>query len=265
MVTPMETTLAEGAGASSDDPRGRSHAASTRSASEPRPASAAKAREATETTREVTVATVLRAGYPRHAMARDANAAEPRRCSWVSGPNADARMTQYHDEEWGVPVHDDRKLFEMLILEGAQAGLSWRTILNKREGYRRAFDGFDVKKIARYDERRVAKLLLDEGIVRNRLKVQATVGNARALPELVREHGSLDAFVWSFVGGAPIVRGARAAVPARTAESDALSKALLAHGFRFVGSTIVYAFMQACGLVDDHDRTCFRAAPLRAR
>jgi DNA-3-methyladenine glycosylase I len=168
-------------------------------------------------------------------------------------------MTRYHDEEWGVPVHDDRKLFEMLILEGAQAGLSWRTILNKRDGYRRAFDGFDAAKIARYDGRRVRRLLLDEGIVRNRLKVQATIGNAKALPALAREHGSLDAFVWSFVGNEPLVRRARAPLPARTAESDALSKALLAHGFRFVGSTIVYAFMQACGLVNDHDRTCFRA------
>ena len=172
-------------------------------------------------------------------------------------------MTRYHDEEWGVPVHDDRKLFEMLILEGAQAGLSWRTILNKRENYRRAFDAFDAAKIARYDVRRVRRLLLDEGIVRNRLKVQATITNARALKALTLDHGSLDAFVWSFVGGAPIVRRASAPVPARTEKSDALSKAFASHGFRFVGTTIVYAFMQACGLVDDHDRACFRASPSR--
>jgi DNA-3-methyladenine glycosylase I len=194
-------------------------------------------------------------------MPRDAILREPRRCAWADG--GDPLMTRYHDDEWGVPVHDDRKLFEMLILEGAQAGLSWRTILNKRENYRRAFDGFDVAKIARYDARRVQRLLLDEGIVRNRLKVQSTITNARALRDLVREHGSLDAFVWAFVGGKPILRRARAPIQARTEQSDALSKALIAHGFRFVGSTIVYAFMQACGLVDDHDHTCFRAGSSR--
>jgi DNA-3-methyladenine glycosylase I len=173
-------------------------------------------------------------------------------------------MLQYHDEEWGVPVHDDRKLFEMLTLEGAQAGLSWMTILRKREAYKRAFDDFDVAKIARYDARRVARLLLDEGIVRNRLKVQSTVSNARALRDLTREHGSLDAFVWSFVGGkARVRRPGPGQTPSRTPESDALSKALIAKGFRFVGSTIVYAFMQACGLVDDHQRGCFRAKPRR--
>ena len=175
-------------------------------------------------------------------------------------------MLQYHDEEWGVPVHDDRELFEMLTLEGAQAGLSWMTILRKRAAYKRAFDDFDAAKIARYDARRVARLLLDEGIVRNRLKVQSTVSNARALRDLTREHGSLDAFVWSFVGGKPIVRRpGPGETPSRTPESDALSKALLAHGFRFVGSTIMYAFMQACGLVDDHDRRCFRARPASKR
>jgi DNA-3-methyladenine glycosylase I len=173
-------------------------------------------------------------------------------------------MVQYHDEEWGVPVHDDRKLFEMLILEGAQAGLSWTTILRKRAGYRRAFDDFDVAKIARYDARRVGRLLLDEGIVRNRLKVQATVTNARALADLTREHGSLDAFVWSFVDGKPKVRRpGPGETPSRSPESDALSKALMKCGFRFVGSTIMYAFMQACGLVDDHQRGCFRAKPRR--
>jgi DNA-3-methyladenine glycosylase I len=180
------------------------------------------------------------------------------RCKWATG---DPLMVRYHDEEWGVPVHDDRRLFEMLILEGAQAGLSWRTILHKREGYRRAFDGFDAKKIARYDAARVARLMNDEGIVRNRLKIESTVSSARSLLEIQRGGGSLDAIVWSFVGGAPkVTRPASfAEVPARTAESDALSKALKKLGFRFVGSTIVYAFMQACGLVDDHQRSCFRA------
>jgi DNA-3-methyladenine glycosylase I len=187
---------------------------------------------------------------------------EPFRCGWVG---EDPLSIRYHDEEWGVPVHDERKLFEMLVLEGAQAGLSWMTILRKRENYRRAFDGFDPDKIARYDARRAARLMLDEGIVRNRLKIESTISNARALPALRRAHGSLDAFVWSFVGGVPRTRGPRDAVPAKTAESDALSKALRKQGFRFVGSTIMYAFMQACGLVDDHDRRCFRARPASRR
>jgi DNA-3-methyladenine glycosylase I len=188
----------------------------------------------------------------------------PRRCQWVSD---DPLSIAYHDEEWGVPVHDDRELFEMLTLEGAQAGLSWMTILRKRPGYRRAFDNFDTEKIARYDARRVGRLMLDEGIVRNRLKIQATITNARALRELRREHGSLDAFVWSFVGGMPRVNAPRSLseIPPRSPQSDALSKALLAHGFRFVGSTICYAFMQACGLVDDHERSCFRARRKPAR
>ena len=156
----------------------------------------------------------------------------------------------------------------MLVLEGAQAGLSWMTILRKREGYRRAFDGFDPEAVARYDRRRIARLLRDEGIVRNRLKVASAVENARALLRLRSEGTSLDAFVWSFVGGAPLVNRPRSLreTPARTAESDALSEALRERGFRFVGSTIVYAFMQACGLVDDHVRGCFRArgGPRRA-
>ena len=181
---------------------------------------------------------------------------EPVRCAWVG---RDPLAIRYHDDEWGVPVHDDRTLFEMIVLEGAQAGLSWMTILRKRDNYRRALDGFEAVKIARYDARRVERLLLDEGIVRNRLKIASTISNARALAVLQGEHGSLDAFVWSFVAGAPLVRGARTSVPARTTESDALSKALRRYGFRFVGSTIMYAFMQACGLVDDHDRRCFRA------
>lgn len=181
-----------------------------------------------------------------------------KRCSWAGD---DPLMIRYHDEEWGVPVHDDRKLFEMLVLEGAQAGLSWTTILRKRESYRRALHGFDPKKIARYGEADVARLMGDEGIVRNRLKIASTIGNARAFLAIQKSHGSFDAFVWSFVGGAPIVNRPRAGagVPARTAESDALSKALLKSGFKFVGSTIMYAFMQACGLVDDHAAECFRA------
>jgi DNA-3-methyladenine glycosylase I len=185
------------------------------------------------------------------------------RCPWAG---EDPAMIRYHDEEWGVPVHDDQRLFEMLTLEGAQAGLSWSTILRKREGYRRAFDGFDVRKVARYDARRIARLLGDVGIVRNRLKVQSTVSNARAFLEVQREHGSFDAFVWSFVVGVPHMRRpvSLARVPARTPESDALSKALLERGFRFVGSTILYAFMQACGLANDHVRGCFRAQRPRA-
>ncbi len=187
-----------------------------------------------------------------------------RRCAWVSD---DPLMIRYHDEEWGTPVHDDRKLFEFIVLEGAQAGLSWSTILRKRANYARAFDGFDVKKIARYDARRVARLLEDEGIVRNRLKIASTIDNAKAVLALEREGGSLDALVWSFVGGEPMVRRPRSLseVPAKTPESDALSKALKARGFRFVGSTIVYAFMQACGLVDDHSAGCFRVTRTKRR
>jgi DNA-3-methyladenine glycosylase I len=182
-----------------------------------------------------------------------------RRCGWASD---DGAMAAYHDGEWGVPVRDDAGLFEMLTLEGAQAGLSWRTILNKREGYRRAFDGFDPRKVARYDARRIARLMQDEGIVRNRLKIESTVSNARVLLQLQRGGGSLSAVAWQAVGGKPRVNRPRslADVPPKTAESDALSKTLKKLGFRFVGSTVVYAFMQACGLVDDHVRTCFRAA-----
>lgn len=181
------------------------------------------------------------------------------RCSWAGD---DPEMVRYHDEEWGVPVHDDRRLFEMLTLEGAQAGLSWRTILHKRSGYRAAFAGFDPAKVARFDARKVNALLAAPGIVRNRLKIESTISNAKALLALQREEGSLDALVWSFVGGASRVNrpASPRAIPSRTAESDALSKALKKRGFRFVGSTIIYAFMQACGLVDDHAATCFRAA-----
>jgi DNA-3-methyladenine glycosylase I len=183
--------------------------------------------------------------------------AEPRRCSWAG---TDPRMIAYHDEEWGVPVHDDRLLFEFLTLEGAQAGLSWSMILNKREAYREAFANFDPARVARFDRRRVERLLTNASIVRNRLKIESTVSNARAFLDVQREHGTFDRFVWSFVGGAPRVNRWRSlrSVPPRTPESDALSKALAQRGFRFVGSTICYAFMQATGLVNDHVVTCFR-------
>ncbi len=176
------------------------------------------------------------------------------RCPWPTKPLDIA----YHDTEWGVPLHDDRALFELLILEGAQAGLSWSTILAKRENYRRAFDGFDVEKISRYGSRKVASLLADAGIVRNRLKIAATIANARAFLAVQKEFSTFDRYLWNFVGGRPIVnrRRARADVPARSRESDALSKDLLKRGFKFVGTTICYAFMQASGMVNDHLVTC---------
>jgi DNA-3-methyladenine glycosylase I len=169
-------------------------------------------------------------------------------------------MVAYHDEEWGVPSHDDRHLFEMLTLEGAQAGLSWSTILRKREGYRKAFAGFDAAKVARFRPNDVERLLADPGIVRNRLKVESTVENARRVLELQAEHGSLDAYLWAFVDGTPIVNARRslAEVPAATPLAKTLSKELKKRGFRFVGPTIVYAFMQAVGMVDDHTVGCFR-------
>jgi DNA-3-methyladenine glycosylase I len=179
------------------------------------------------------------------------------RCRWaLRSPEEIA----YHDEEWGVPVHDDRRLFEFLILEGAQAGLSWTTILKKRQAYRRAFDRFDPGKVARYDARRIRVLLADPGIVRNRLKIESAVGNARAFLDVRREFGTFDAYVWRFVGGKPKVNSRRRPVdvPARTPESDAMSADLKKRGFRFVGSTICYAFMQAVGMVNDHAVTCFR-------
>jgi DNA-3-methyladenine glycosylase I len=184
------------------------------------------------------------------------------RCPWAG---EDPLYVAYHDEEWGVPLHDDRRLFEMLILEGAQAGLSWFTILRKRESYRRAFDGFDASRIARYTEKRQAKLLEDAGIVRNRQKIAATIGNARAFLDVVAERGSFDAYLWDFVGGKPRINRFRAIadVPARTAESDALSKDLAKRGFKFVGSTICYAYMQAIGMVNDHLTSCPRHAELR--
>jgi len=176
----------------------------------------------------------------------------PQRCGWAKTPLGIA----YHDAEWGVSVHDDRVLFEFIILEGAQAGLSWETILKKREGYRRAFHGFDPVKVARM--KNLSRLMQDEGIVRNRLKIESTVTNARAFLAVQKEFGSFDAYVWRFVGGKPIVRRS-GRIPARTPESDALSKDLLKRGFKFVGSTICYAFMQAVGMADDHVKACFRA------
>ena len=179
-----------------------------------------------------------------------------KRCAWIS----DEPMLRYHDEEWGVPVRDDRLLFEHLMLDGFQAGLSWRTILNKRENFRRAFDGFDPDKIARYDKRKVQRLLADPGIVRNRQKIAATIGNARAYLELQDEVGSFGTFLWQFVGGEPKQNAWKTLkqLPASTKESDAMSKALKQRGFKFVGSTICYAFMQAAGLVNDHIVSCFR-------
>jgi DNA-3-methyladenine glycosylase I len=178
----------------------------------------------------------------------------PRRCGWARTPLGIA----YHDAEWGVPVHDDRVLFEFLILEGAQAGLSWETILNKRDAYRKAFSGFDPARVARFTAARVDKLLADPGIVRNRLKIQSAITNAKAFLEVQREFGSFDAYVWQFVGGKPRVNRPGAQVPATTPESDALSKDLSKRGFKFVGSTIMYAFMQAVGMVNDHAADCFR-------
>lgn len=187
---------------------------------------------------------------------------ERQRCPWADG---DPAMVRYHDEEWGVPAHDEAHLFEMLTLEGAQAGLSWRTVLSKRDAYRKAFAGFDPARVARFGERDVARLMSDAGIVRNKLKISSTIDNAKAIVQL-RKAGSLDALLWSFVGGAPIVHApaSLSQVPATTAESNAMSKALKARGFRFVGPTICYALMQACGLVDDHVKGCFRAARSRA-
>jgi DNA-3-methyladenine glycosylase I len=181
----------------------------------------------------------------------------PSRCQWATTPLGIA----YHDTEWGVPVHDDRVLFEFVTLEGAQAGLSWETILRKRDAYRRAFAAFDPAKVARFTTARIERLLEDPGIVRNRLKVESTVGNAKAFLAIQEEFGSFDAYVWRFVGGKPKVNRPRSMkdVPVRTPESDALSKDLAKRGFKFVGSTICYAFMQAVGMVDDHAAGCFKA------
>jgi DNA-3-methyladenine glycosylase I len=178
---------------------------------------------------------------------------------------SDPLYLAYHDTEWGVPLHDDRRLFEMLVLEGAQAGLSWITILRKREAYRRAFDAFDPREVARYDGRRIRSLLADPGIVRNRLKIESAVKNACAFLQVVDEAGSFDAYVWQFVGGRPRLNAWKAHndIPARTDESDAMSRDLRKRGFSFVGSTICYAFMQATGMVNDHVVDCFRYRGLR--
>ena len=185
-----------------------------------------------------------------------------KRCTWCAGSDLQAA---YHDREWGVPVHDDRKLFEFLILEGAQAGLSWDTILQKRENYRRAFAGFDPRKVARFDRRRRAALMKNPGIVRNRLKIESAVTNAQAFLAVQREFGSFDRYIWRFVGGKSLRNRRRSMkdVPAFTPESDAMSKDLKKRGFRFVGSTICYAFMQATGLVNDHLLTCFHYRRIR--
>ena len=187
----------------------------------------------------------------------------PTRCPWAG---ADPLYQRYHDTEWGIPAHDDRHLFEMLVLEGAQAGLAWITILRKREGYREAFDGFDPVAVSRYDGRRVARLLENEKIVRNRLKVRSTVGNAKAFLQIQDEHGSFDAYIWRFVDGHPKVNRWKrlGAIPADTPESQAMSKDLKRRGFKFVGPTICYAFMQATGMVNDHLVDCFRYEQLRS-
>jgi DNA-3-methyladenine glycosylase I len=185
------------------------------------------------------------------------------RCRWAGF--TDPQMIEYHDTEWGVPVHDDNTLFEFLILEGAQAGLSWSTILHKRDNYRKAFNNFDPKKVARYTDVKLAQLLLNPGIVRNRLKVAATVINAQKFLEVQKEAGSFDAYIWKFVDGKPLRNkfGALDPVPAHTEQSDAMSKDLQKRGFKFVGSTICYAFMQATGMVNDHSTDCFRYSQVR--
>jgi DNA-3-methyladenine glycosylase I len=190
----------------------------------------------------------------------DPSTSKAKRCHWAASP----LMIEYHDREWGVPVHDDRTLFEFLILEGAQAGLSWETILKKRDNYRAAFDNFDARKVALYGRAKTRELLANAGIVRNRLKIDAAVSNAKAFLALQNEFGSFDRYIWQFVKGKPAGNSRRASwrPPARTAESDRMSKDLRKRGFRFVGSTICYAFMQAVGMVNDHSRDCFRAKQL---
>jgi DNA-3-methyladenine glycosylase I len=186
------------------------------------------------------------------------------RCPWLSPRPPDDPMVRYHDDEWGVPLHDDTALFELLTLEGAQAGLTWELVLRRREGYRRAFAGFDFERIASYDDDDTARLLADSGIVRNRAKIAATIGNARAFIEVRSEFGSFDAYVWRFVEGRPVVNHLEGLsdYPAQTAESQALSKGLQRRGFRFAGPTICYAFMQAAGLVNDHVIGCYRHSEL---
>lgn len=185
------------------------------------------------------------------------NTSDTQRCSW---PASNALMLAYHDEEWGVPLHDDRKLFEFIILDAFQAGLSWQTIINKRENFRAAFDGFDPVKIAAWDANKVEELLLNPGIIRNKLKIAATINNAKVFLRLQKECGSFDKYIWQFTGGKTITNTWKTPkeIPARTAESDAMSEALRKQGFKFVGSTICYAFMQAAGMVNDHLTSCFR-------
>lgn len=185
---------------------------------------------------------------------------EPIRCFWATTPT----MIEYHDREWGVPQHDDRVLFEFLILEGAQAGLSWSTILNKREAYRKAFSNFDPARVAKYDSQKVKALLANEGIVRNKLKIAATIANAQAFLKVQKEFGSFNAYVWKFIGGKPKINkiASMKQLPASTPESEAMSKDLLKRDFRFVGPTICYAFMQAVGMVNDHNTSCFRYSEL---
>lgn len=187
-----------------------------------------------------------------------------KRCGWAEGSDW---MIAYHDREWGVPVHDDRKLFEYMVLDAFQAGLSWAIVLNKREAFRKALDNFEAEKIARYTTRKIERLLGDSGIIRNRQKIRATVDNARAFLQIQEESGSFDIFIWQFVGGVPRHNAWKTMrqIPARTAESDRMSKALKARGFTFVGSTICYAFMQAAGMVNDHLVTCFRHAEVRVQ
>jgi DNA-3-methyladenine glycosylase I len=185
------------------------------------------------------------------------------RCPWCLGFD---QYVHYHDQEWGVPVHDDHKHFEFLILEGAQAGLSWSTVLRKREAYRKAFADFDPVKVSKFNEKKLEKILQDPGIVRNRLKVYSAVNNAKKFLEVQKEFGSFDKYIWGFVGGKPIVnkRKGMGDIPPTTPESDALSKDLIKRGFKFVGTTIIYAHMQACGLVNDHQLTCFRYSETKA-
>jgi DNA-3-methyladenine glycosylase I len=196
------------------------------------------------------------AGAPPHKMTQHADT--PKRCEWVSGDNA--LMIRYHDQEWGVPVHDDAKHFEFLVLEGAQAGLSWSIVLNKREGYRPAFSDFNPAKVARYSEKRIEKLTLDPAIIRNRLKIMSAVRNAKAFVAIQEEFGSFDSYAWPFVDGRPKLnrRKSLREIPATSPESDAFSKDLKRRGFAFVGSTVIYAHMQAIGMVNDHIIDCFR-------
>lgn len=187
--------------------------------------------------------------------------ASKQRCRWANG----TEMEAYHDAEWGVPLHDDRALFELLILEGAQAGLSWSTVLHKRPRYRKVFSEFEPRKVARFNEAKIERLMADPGIIRNRLKMQAAIGNAKAFLAVQKEFGSFDAYIWQFTGGRPVQNSLtlNGPIPARTAQSDAMSKDLLRRGFKFAGSTICYAFMQATGMVNDHAVECFRHAEVK--